>query len=189
MLSWLIESKSFKKCFWCSLDADSGILTFLVTSLHSVPVTGLHVLIGTILHTFSVKGTWDHVNVSGIRTLVDLDVLAEGSWLEGALLLHLLPGNLLHHPPLHRLALLGLFIAHFFDDILQGLQKERILELTFLTTSVQTFSSTCLFAFLITQRHFFTSSGAHTLLEINRGDIKLIAPLLLYFQIDLPLLG
>ena len=125
MLSWLIESKSFKKCFWCSLDDDSGILTFLVTSLHSVPVTGLHVLIGTILHTFSVNGTWDHVNVSGIRILVDLDVLAEGSWLEGALLLHLLPGNLLHHPPLHRLALLGLFIPHFFDDIRQGLQKEN----------------------------------------------------------------
>ena len=38
--------------------------------------------------------------------MVYLEVLTEGCWLEGALLLLLLPGHLLHHPPLHRLALL-----------------------------------------------------------------------------------
>ena len=141
------------------MKVDSVGLTFLVTSLHSVTVTGLHVFTATILHTSSVNGTCD--NIYGylycVKSMVYLEVLAEGCRLEGALLLLLLPGHLLHHPPLHRRALLVASMRLFNT----GSLLKRIL--TFLTTSVHTFSSTCLFTFRITQRHFFTSSGAHTL--------------------------
>merc|ERR1719208_529315 len=38
---------------------------------------------------------------------------------------------------------------------------------SFLTTLVHTFSSTCLLTLRITHRHFFTSSGAHTLVGVT----------------------
>merc|ERR1719471_2673289 len=73
-----------------------------------------------------------------------LNVLAEGRWFEGALLFLFCSSR-------------GTFSTTHLCTSLHS----------FLTTLVHTFSSTCLLTLRITHRHFFTSSGAHTLVGVT----------------------